>query len=93
MAQRISKRYLQLIQNRLMKIYSALKIGEFHPVFCEDFNVVEKLSENWMLIAVMDGCSSGKDSHFASALFGEIIKKIAKNIPYWDFQKTETRRQ
>lgn len=68
-----------------MTIHSTLKLGAFHPVFCEDFQVVEELSSNHLLAAVMDGCSMGKDSHFAATLTGKILKKIVKEIGYQVF--------
>jgi len=67
-----------------MNIYSTIDIGAFHPVFCEDFKFVHQLNKNWLVTAVFDGCSAGKESHFASALFGKVLKKITQNIPYWD---------
>ena len=66
-----------------MRIYSTLKLGQFHPIFCEDFNFVRHLDENWTVMAVMDGCSAGKDTHFASVLIAKILKKITKLLPYW----------
>ena len=43
------------------------------------------------VIAVMDGCSSGTDSHFASTLIGKLIRKIAKQEAYGEFAKKETK--
>jgi Protein phosphatase 2C len=37
----------------------------------------------------MDGCSSGKDSHFASALMGKILQKLGQIIPHQDFYKAQ----
>ena len=65
-----------------MNIYTTLHIGEFHTLHCEDFLVVEPLGTITKLIAVMDGCSMGKESVFASVLFGKILRKIAKNKYY-----------
>lgn len=38
------------------------------------------MGESYYLGAVLDGCSSGEDSHFASALMGKLLKKIGKGI-------------
>jgi hypothetical protein len=69
-----------------MKVYSTLQLGEFHPIFCEDFLYWEQVNKDWLIAGVMDGCSSGKDSHFAATLFGKILKKIIKQLPYLEFK-------
>jgi len=69
-----------------MKVYSILKIGEFHQNFCEDFVFHQSISKDWTICAVFDGCSSGKESYFASALLGKILKKICKTLPYLELQ-------
>lgn len=69
-----------------MKVYSTLQLGEFHPIFCEDFLYWEQVSKDWLIAGVMDGCSSGKDSHFAATLFGKILKKIIKELPYLELK-------
>lgn len=63
-----------------MQIYTTIKKGEYHPVFCEDFLVNIPIGTNLYLGAVMDGCSGGKDSHFASALFGKLLQKITRDL-------------
>lgn len=63
-----------------MQIYTVIRKGEFHPVYCEDFLITEELGHQYFLTAVMDGCSSGRESHFASALLGKILRKIAQTI-------------
>ncbi|MDF1697607.1 MAG: protein phosphatase 2C domain-containing protein [Saprospiraceae bacterium] len=62
----------------MMKIYQLTHIGEFHTDHNEDFLIVEELNSKQLLLAVMDGCSSGTDSHFASALIGKLLRKLAK---------------
>lgn len=57
-----------------MKIHELIKIGYNHKNFCEDYIFTLKLNENKVFAGVFDGCSSGKDSHFASALTAKIIK-------------------
>jgi serine/threonine protein phosphatase PrpC len=69
-----------------MKIYSTLQLGAFHPIFCEDFLYSEQVNKDWIIAGVMDGCSSGKDSHFAATLFGKILKKIIKQLPYLELK-------
>ncbi len=56
-----------------MIIHQYIKRGSNHPDYCEDFLIVSKKND-YMLFGVFDGCSSGSDSHFASALIGKIIK-------------------
>ena len=75
-----------------MNIYTTLHIGEFHTLHCEDFLIIEQLGTNTKLIAVMDGCSMGKESVFASILFGKILRMIAKNKYYQEMydDKEET---
>jgi len=68
-----------------MNIYSALKIGNFHTNHCEDFLVSEQISSNSSMIAVMDGCTMGKESVFPSILIGKILRAIAKERFYKDF--------
>jgi hypothetical protein len=57
-----------------MKTEFLIKKGTSHPVFCEDFFVIEE-SEHWLMTAVFDGCSSGTDSHFASTLLAKLARK------------------
>ncbi len=64
-----------------MQIYSVLQKGESHPIFCEDFLYYEHLDQNRVVAAVMDGCSSGKDSHFPSTLMGKVLQKIVQSLP------------
>ena len=67
-----------------MQIQTILKRGYFHTDFCEDFLVVETIDKERQLIAVMDGCTMGKESTFASMLIGKIIRKLAKQWFYED---------
>lgn len=68
-----------------MKIYSTLNIGDFHTNYCEDFLIVENISTNRFIVAVMDGCTMGKESAFASMIIGKILRNIAKEEFYKDF--------
>jgi len=73
-----------------MKIYSTLTIGEFHTNYCEDFLVIEQITNSEKLIAVLDGCTMGTESVFASMLYGKILRKIAKHFFYEDFVKKDS---
>lgn len=65
-----------------LKFYELSHIGEFHVNHNEDFLVSEEAGESRIMIAVMDGCSSGTDSHFASTLIGKLLRKISKQEAY-----------
>jgi len=68
-----------------MKIYKTLNIGAFHTNFCEDFLIEEQIGTTQKLIAVLDGCTMGTESVFASILFGKILRRAAKQKYYEDF--------
>ena len=68
-----------------MNIYTSLQIGSFHSNHCEDFLVVAPTGNQQTLIAVMDGCTMGTESVFASILIGKLLRKIAKEIYYEAF--------
>ncbi|MGB0521557.1 MAG: protein phosphatase 2C domain-containing protein [Flammeovirgaceae bacterium] len=65
-----------------MKIYSLLHRGDYHPTCCEDFLLTETVEDQFFVAAVMDGCSNGKESHFASTLMAKIIRKACKIAPH-----------
>ncbi len=65
-----------------MKIYSTLQIGTFHTNYCEDFLINEQIASNQKLVAVLDGCTMGAESVFASILYGKILRNIAKSKYY-----------
>lgn len=73
-----------------MKIYKTLKIGEFHTNNCEDFLIEKPIGTNQKLIAVLDGCTMGTESVFASILFGKILRSIASSKFYEDFISKKT---
>ena len=64
-----------------MKIYQLNKTGKLHETHTEDHVVIENISYDWIIAAVFDGCSSGKESFFASALYGKILRKSCKMLP------------
>jgi len=73
-----------------MKQYELSKIGEFHINHNEDASVITEIGKDKILIAVMDGCSMGKESHFASTLMAKLLRKIGKEISYKAFvEKSE----
>ncbi|MDF2189000.1 protein phosphatase 2C domain-containing protein [Paraflavitalea sp. CAU 1676] len=65
-----------------MNIYTALQIGEHHIHHCEDYYFVEQLGSDHLIAAVMDGCTMGTDSYFASTLTGKLLRKIVKQRSY-----------
>jgi len=69
-----------------MHIYTSLHIGEFHTNHCEDFLIAETIGSNRKLIAVMDGCTMGTESVFASLLLGKVLRTIAKKNFYEEFR-------
>lgn len=48
-----------------MNLYSTLQIGDYHINHCEDDLLIKKISSDKIICAVMDGCSTAMDSHFA----------------------------
>ena len=58
-----------------MKTYITLQRGTNHKTFCEDFLVAQPFGQDYFVGAVADGCSSGKDSHFASTLICKLLRK------------------
>lgn len=73
-----------------MNVYKTLQIGEFHTLYCEDFLLSENISNKRKLIAVLDGCTMGKESVFASILYGKILRTIANKEYYKEFVSKET---
>lgn len=71
-----------------MNIQSVLQIGEYHTNYCEDFLVTKKIGSDRILCAVMDGCSTAMESHFASTLFGKILRKICIEKGYKELYET-----
>jgi hypothetical protein len=68
-----------------MKIYSAIQIGYYHQNNCEDHLYIGEYGKNKILCAVMDGCTTALESHFASTLVGKILKKICIEKGYKEF--------
>jgi hypothetical protein len=72
-----------------MKFYALTQKGEFHVNHNEDYLVMEDCGKSFKLIAVMDGCSSGTDSHFAATLLGKILRKLAKQEAYREYAEKQ----
>ena len=64
-----------------MQLYQLLKRGAYHPDFCEDFSLAEPLGTR-LVLAVMDGCTMGRESHFASTLVAKVLRKVIREWPY-----------
>jgi len=65
-----------------MNIYSTIQIGDYHINHCEDFLITKNIGNDKIICAVIDGCSTAMDSHFASTLVGKVLRKIAIEIGY-----------
>ncbi len=63
--------------------------GSMHKDNNEDF-ILSLGRENIILNAVFDGCSTGKDSHFASALFAKTLRKVFNNTNLKKRQKLDS---
>jgi len=73
-----------------MNIYTTLKIGDHHVNHCEDYLMTSEIGTDRILCAVMDGCSMGSDSYFASTLTGKILRKISKEHCYREFASKQS---
>jgi hypothetical protein len=72
-----------------MQKYTVSTIGTFHTNNNEDASVLAEMGDDRVLIAVMDGCSMGKESHFAATLMAKLLRKMAKEISYKAFVKKQ----
>jgi hypothetical protein len=72
-----------------MKIYSALRIGEYHVNHCEDYLFVGDIGEDKILCTVMDGCTMGIDSYFVSTLVGKLLRKISIEKGYEELYQAD----
>jgi hypothetical protein len=63
-----------------MAIHRLNKTGLLHDIHTEDHVFIQELDDNWTIGAVMDGCSSGIETYFASTLYGKIIRKSLKGL-------------
>lgn len=60
-------------------------IGTFHQNYCEDYALFREIGESRILMSVMDGCTMGTESYFASALIGKLLKKISQEEFYLEY--------
>ena len=66
-----------------MRVTSAMHKGIHHNNFNEDNQFAYFISEELFVCAVMDGCSTANESHFASSMFKKSLHKsvrILKNM-------------
>lgn len=66
-------------------IHTFSQMGTFHLNQNEDYLTVNEIGNKRLLMAVMDGCTMGIDSHFSSTLIGKLLRKIAKEMDYKAF--------
>jgi hypothetical protein len=69
--------------------YKLLQIGNNHINHCEDDLVFVEIGD-FIVAAVLDGCTNGRNSHFASALTGKLIFKIAHELSHKAFAEKQT---
>lgn len=76
-----------------MKLYSVLRMGDYHSDYCEDYVFSGTIGKDKLLCAVMDGCTHGKDCYFISTLVGKLLRKIAKETGYKEMYATGQKEQ
>lgn len=67
-----------------MEVRTLVKKGTEHLTYCEDSVtfVVTDTETPLYIGAVFDGCSTGLESHFASALLSKLLRKAIKGLNY-----------
>ncbi len=70
-----------------MNSHQISTIGTFHINHNEDSLTLNHLNQNRVVLAVLDGCSMGTESHFASCLIAKVIRKVTKEVSYRAFAK------
>lgn len=65
-----------------IKKYICIRRGMEHEHHCEDFAIMLKKND-WHIAAVSDGCSSGRDSHFAAVLACKLLRKCVVEC-HWE---------
>lgn len=73
-----------------MNLYSTLQIGDYHINHCEDDLLIKKIGSDKIVCAIMDGCSTAMDSHFASTLIGKILRKVIIEAGYKALYKKDS---
>lgn len=64
-----------------MKIQSLLKRGYSHAIYGEDALFHTTINNKWNIGAIMDGCSSARESCFAATLLSKLVAKGCKLLP------------
>jgi len=64
-----------------MRILSLKATGRYHPYHCEDHLFHQYLGSRYLVAAVMDGCSSGVETYFASTLYAKSLRKSCSMLP------------
>lgn len=70
-----------------MQMFQTLCIGQHHSNHCEDYLLSAPLGTTRHLYAVLDGCTMGNESYFASTLCGKILNKIALERSYLELKQ------
>jgi hypothetical protein len=73
-----------------VQLITHTQIGSHHTDHNEDALVAEELTPDHYLLAVMDGCSSGQESHFAAGLITKILRRIARQTNLRVFAERRT---
>lgn len=68
-----------------MKIYQLSQKGNHHVNYNEDYVIYSEIGKNRLMLAVLDGCTMGKESYFASTLIGKLLRKESKKYYYKEF--------
>ncbi len=63
-----------------MKVDQFTQKGFFHNLHTEDALFYTSIKDPWFIAAVMDGCSSGKESYFMSTLYCKILEKTTASL-------------
>lgn len=74
----------------LTMIIHHTQIGTHHTNHNEDALVYAELTEHHLLMAAMDGCSMGTDSHFAATLIAKCLRKIARQTNLKTFAERQS---
>ncbi len=61
-----------------IEILTHTQIGTHHTDHNEDAFVTAEITDHHLLLAVMDGSSTGEDSHFAATLLAKVLRRIAR---------------
>lgn len=69
-----------------MILQKVLRRGSDHADFCQDFYAIGE-TPNFLYCSIFDGCSGGKESHFASTLFAKAFNDVIKN--FYDILNSE----